>query len=169
MARVPRDPGSPLRTRLFIPAADASSIQWIESQENVSVSLRTVIHEVIERCGYGDVFNRQVEQQPRRGRPPGDANGQSLPAQLSSPLGDGADSSMQVPVAQVAPDSALEPTRVSEPIASPVTSAPAPVPAPVAPSAAIEKPSAPASSARPASASVDGDSRVNDAIMDLLA
>ena len=62
-----RDPGAALRTRLFIPAADTSTVKWLEDQENVSVSLRAVIHAYIERHGYGDVFCREVTQQSNPG------------------------------------------------------------------------------------------------------
>lgn len=161
MARALREPTAPLRTRLFIPAADASTIQWIENQENVSVSLRTVIHEVIERCGYGDVFNRQVEQQPRRGRPPGDASGQIRPVQSSD------DDRESTPAVQIQLEPESEQVKINEQAPEPAFAAerPArvatPAPAP-APRAAVDKP------VRREPSAVD-DGRTNDAIMDLLA
>lgn len=61
---------SPRRLRWSVPRADVSSNDWLDMQEDISVSLRLLIRESIERNGFVDVMNRPVEQLPRRGRPP---------------------------------------------------------------------------------------------------
>lgn len=60
----------PRRLRWSIPAADISSNQWLDMQENISRSMQVLIRESIQRDGFIDVVNRPVEQLPRRGRPP---------------------------------------------------------------------------------------------------
>ena len=59
------------RFRVSVPSADQSVLAWLAAQDNVSVSLRLLVREAIERDGYCDVLTRPVVQQPRRGRPPG--------------------------------------------------------------------------------------------------
>jgi hypothetical protein len=59
------------KVRWSVPRADRSVNEWLDSQWNISVSLRLLIRESIQREGYIDVMNRDVEQLPRRGRPPG--------------------------------------------------------------------------------------------------
>lgn len=61
------------RYRFTVPPADTSVQQWIETQDNLSASLRTIIRESIERDGYVDATCKPVEQLPRRGRPVGQA------------------------------------------------------------------------------------------------
>lgn len=67
------EPSPPTRgTRRFnisVPAADDSTIRWFITQENKSVSIRTIIHEYIQRYGYTDPLCRPVAQGPKRGRP----------------------------------------------------------------------------------------------------
>lgn len=60
----------PRRVRLTVPAVDVSTQQWLDLQDDASVSMRLLIRESIERDGYVDVMNKPVEQLPRRGRPP---------------------------------------------------------------------------------------------------
>lgn len=57
------------RYRLAVPAEDESVHKWIESQLNMSVSLRQLIREDIKNHGYSDVTCRVVEQGAKRGRP----------------------------------------------------------------------------------------------------
>lgn len=59
------------RFRVSVPSADQPVLAWLAAQDNVSVSLRLLVREAIERDGYCDVLTRPVTQQPRRGRPPG--------------------------------------------------------------------------------------------------
>lgn len=58
------------RFRFTVPASDVSVRQWLEVQENLSISLRLAIKYLIEREGIVDLLNRPVTQLPRRGRPP---------------------------------------------------------------------------------------------------
>lgn len=60
----------PMRTRLTVPAADQSVIDWLELQDDPSGSMRRLVRDSIEREGFTDVLNRPVDQLPRRGRPP---------------------------------------------------------------------------------------------------
>jgi|GraSoiStandDraft_15_1057317.scaffolds.fasta_scaffold674205_1 hypothetical protein len=60
----------PRRLRWSVPAADVSTNEWLDRQENISRSLQLLIRESIQRDGYIDVVNRPIEQLPRRGRPP---------------------------------------------------------------------------------------------------
>lgn len=57
------------RFNISVPAADDSTIRWFVEQENKSVSIRTIIHEYIQRYGYTDPLCRPVAQGPKRGRP----------------------------------------------------------------------------------------------------
>lgn len=63
----------PLRRRVSIPHVDTSTQQWWDCQDDPSTSIRLLIREEIERNGYVDKMNHPVQQQPRRGRPPGRA------------------------------------------------------------------------------------------------
>lgn len=77
----------PRRIRFTVPAMDVSSLEWLDAQDDPSVSLRLLIHEAIEREGYVDVMNKPVERQPRRGRPPqqsGAASSVSSQAELTA-------------------------------------------------------------------------------------
>ncbi|MFE4834488.1 hypothetical protein ACFRAU_07380 [Arthrobacter sp. NPDC056691] len=65
-----KQPGEPRKIRWTVPAADASVTEWLDVQQNISLSLRQLIRESIQRDGYIDVAYRPVEQLPRRGRPP---------------------------------------------------------------------------------------------------
>ncbi len=60
------------RFRLTVPAEDVSVLRWIEAQQNQSYSIRQLIRDAIRRNGYADVTCSEVEQLPRRGRPPKD-------------------------------------------------------------------------------------------------
>lgn len=60
----------PMRTRLTVPAADGSVIEWLELQDDPSGSMRKLIRDSIEREGFTDAMNKPVAQLPRRGRPP---------------------------------------------------------------------------------------------------
>lgn len=60
----------PHRVRLSIPAADASTLEWLSKQDNASQSMRALVRDYIERHGYTDPTSRPVRQLPRRGRPP---------------------------------------------------------------------------------------------------
>lgn len=60
---------SPKRVRLSVPQADVSVIEWLAQQHEISLSLRILIKESIQREGITDVANRPVVQLPRRGRP----------------------------------------------------------------------------------------------------
>jgi hypothetical protein len=60
----------PRRLRWSVPRADVSTNRWLDTQYDISQSLRLLIRESIQRDGYIDVVNRPVEQLPRRGRPP---------------------------------------------------------------------------------------------------
>ena len=59
------------RFRVSVPDADQSVLAWLAAQDNVSVSVRLLVRDAIERDGFCDVLTRPVTQQPRRGRPPG--------------------------------------------------------------------------------------------------
>ena len=61
---------APKRFRLTIPAADGSVLKWMGAQQNVSYSIRQLIRDAIRRDGYVDVTCSEVQQLPRRGRPP---------------------------------------------------------------------------------------------------
>jgi hypothetical protein len=58
------------RFRVSVPEADESVLAWIGAQSDLSVSVRSLIREAIERHGYRDATCYPVQQQPRRGRPP---------------------------------------------------------------------------------------------------
>jgi hypothetical protein len=57
------------RKRISIPKADASVLQWWDSQQDIGMSLRILIRNEIERSGYADLVYRPVTQMPQRGRP----------------------------------------------------------------------------------------------------
>lgn len=59
----------PQRFRVSVPAADEAVLEWMNLQDNPSLSIRMLIRESIERLGYVDVVNRPVAQLPTRGRP----------------------------------------------------------------------------------------------------
>lgn len=58
------------RFRVSVPDADESVLAWIGAQSDLSASVRSLIREAIERHGYRDATCYPVQQQPRRGRPP---------------------------------------------------------------------------------------------------
>jgi hypothetical protein len=64
----------PHRFRVSVPAADEAVVEWMNLQDNQSLSVRMLIRESIERLGYVDVVNRPVAQLPKRGRPAGSAD-----------------------------------------------------------------------------------------------
>jgi hypothetical protein len=57
------------RYRLSVPAADESTLAWIDAQLNLSYSIRMLIREDIQKNGCTDVSCRAVEQGAKRGRP----------------------------------------------------------------------------------------------------
>ena len=58
------------RFRVSVPDADESVLEWIGAQSDLSASVRALIRDAIERNGYRDATCYPVQQQPRRGRPP---------------------------------------------------------------------------------------------------
>ena len=62
------------RFRVSVPDADESVLAWIGAQSDLSASVRSLIREAIERHGYRDATCYPVQQQPRRGRPPKQAD-----------------------------------------------------------------------------------------------
>ena len=62
------------RFRVSVPEADESVLAWIGAQSDLSASVRTLIRDAIERHGYRDATCYPVQQQPRRGRPPKQAD-----------------------------------------------------------------------------------------------
>ena len=62
------------RFRVSVPDADESVLAWIGAQSDLSASVRTLIRDAIERHGYRDATCYPVQQQPRRGRPPKQAD-----------------------------------------------------------------------------------------------
>lgn len=71
MGSVPRP--APKRFRVSVPETDESVLAWIGAQSDLSNSVRALIRESIERNGYRDATCYPVVQQPRRGRPPKNA------------------------------------------------------------------------------------------------
>ena len=71
-----------------MPDADESVLAWIGAQSDLSASVRSLIREAIERHGYRDATCYPVQQQPRRGRPPKQAeltiNGHPIPEQIAA-------------------------------------------------------------------------------------
>lgn len=59
----------PKRYRFSVPPADTSVMAWVEQQSNLSMSLRMLIGECIERNGYGDYTCRERIPGAKRGRP----------------------------------------------------------------------------------------------------
>lgn len=57
------------RYRYSVPKADTSVNDWISAQSNLSISLRMLIGDAIERDGYIDITCKRKEQLPKRGRP----------------------------------------------------------------------------------------------------
>lgn len=74
----------PRRLRWSVPAADVSSQQWLDAQDDIAASMRQLIRESIEREGYTDVYNRPVSLKPKVGRPPGSTNMSSSSSASSS-------------------------------------------------------------------------------------
>lgn len=62
------------RFRVSVPDADESVLEWIGAQSDLSASVRALIRDAIERHGYRDATCYPVTQQPRRGRPPKQAD-----------------------------------------------------------------------------------------------
>ena len=59
----------PARFRFSVPTADISVLEWIECQDNLSFSLRQLIHESIQRKGMQDVTCEDNLKKINRGRP----------------------------------------------------------------------------------------------------
>lgn len=76
------------RFRVSVPEADESVLAWIGAQSDLSASVRSLIREAIERHGYRDATCYPVQQQPRRGRPPKQAEqlDQAVQADQAEPL-----------------------------------------------------------------------------------
>lgn len=74
----------PRRLRWSVPAADVSSQQWLDAQDDIAASMRQLIRESIEREGYTDVYNRPVSLKPKVGRPPGSTSMSSSSSASSS-------------------------------------------------------------------------------------
>ena len=72
------------RFRVSVPDADESVLAWIGAQSDLSASVRTLIREAIERYGYRDATCYPVQQQPRRGRPPKQAEQLDQAVQLET-------------------------------------------------------------------------------------
>lgn len=58
------------RYRFSVPHADVSINKWVEQQSNLSMSLRMLIGESIEKSGYVDYTCRERVPGAKRGRPP---------------------------------------------------------------------------------------------------
>lgn len=114
-----RETASAGRYRLSVPESDSSVREWLEAQENPSISLRLVIKDLIEREGIVDVLNRPVTQQPRRGRPPVSDTGSA--AEVAAPRG-----ATQEGTTEGAPSGlATEPQAATQPhVPAPATPAP---------------------------------------------
>lgn len=69
------------RFRVSVPDADESVLAWIGAQSDLSASVRSLIRDAIERHGYRDATCYPVQQQPRRGRPPKQADEPEIAAQ----------------------------------------------------------------------------------------
>lgn len=72
------------RFRVSVPEADESVLAWIGAQSDLSASVRSLIREAIERHGYRDATCYPVQQQPRRGRPPKQAEQADQAEQLET-------------------------------------------------------------------------------------
>lgn len=72
------------RFRVSVPEADESVLAWIGAQSDLSASVRSLIREAIERHGYRDATCYPVQQQPRRGRPPKQAEQEDQAEQLET-------------------------------------------------------------------------------------
>ena len=68
-----------VRRQTSFAAEDEAVLRWWDSQRDVALSLHDIIVEAIERNGYGDYHFRAVEQKPRVGRPPRQAQLAELP------------------------------------------------------------------------------------------
>lgn len=73
-----------VRKRISIPRVDESTLAWWELQQDAGVSIRMLIRAEIQRNGMTDVVNVPVTQQPRRGRPPLEADAGSIPVAAAS-------------------------------------------------------------------------------------
>lgn len=61
-----------IRRRISVPAEDAVVVEWINTQKNLSLSLRELIKVSIMERGIRDYFATypgEIVQQPKRGRP----------------------------------------------------------------------------------------------------
>lgn len=72
------------RFRVSVPEADDSVLAWIGAQSDLSASVRSLIRDAIERHGYRDATCYPVQQQPRRGRPPKQAEQADQAEQLET-------------------------------------------------------------------------------------
>lgn len=72
------------RFRVSVPDADESVLEWIGAQSDLSASVRALIRDAIERNGYRDATCYPVQQQPRRGRPPKQAEQADQAEQLET-------------------------------------------------------------------------------------
>lgn len=110
--------GEPKRYRLTVPNQDKSVQDWIAEQLNISVSIRQLIREDIQKNGYTDVTCRQVEQGAKRGRPT-NAELERREVQYAEPVSDipvRAEPVSQVKQKPVQKQRMVEPPVVSEPV-----------------------------------------------------
>ena len=105
----------PHRFRVSVPAADEAVVEWMNLQDNPSLSVRMLIRESIERLGYVDVVNRPVAQLPKRGRPAGSAEDERTSEETTA-----------LPV----PDLGLQPAAASPAEQRPRAETPTPAPEP---------------------------------------
>lgn len=101
--RKKKKPVDSTRFRISVPNADASVIEWIEHQNNLSYSIRHLIHEAIQRKGMVDATCEFKLHKVNRGRP----NKQSEPVdEYSYVSSDDVDTETEVaePVQAVVPD-----------------------------------------------------------------
>lgn len=82
---------APRKLRWTVPAADVSTLAWLDAQHSVSRSLQLLIREAIQRDGYIDTLSKPVMQvaqafdaQPASAQPAGTGHaGASVPQQPS--------------------------------------------------------------------------------------
>lgn len=68
MPRKARKGEPPRRIQISVPSKDKAAWSWLEAQDNISTSLRILMHRDVIKNGYTDVLSRDVQQE-LRGRP----------------------------------------------------------------------------------------------------
>lgn len=96
------------RFRVSVPDADESVLEWIGAQSDLSASVRALIRDAIERNGYRDATCYPVQQQPRRGRPPKQA--EQIAAQSIGILMPKAELDRELPMVPASHDGELDET-----------------------------------------------------------